>query len=87
MIRIHVGYVGHALLFDEIAKSGQHFHQARDDPGEQARPGLGFDLGEGAPAWVAAQIACGSPPGTCRPECAAWLFVLPVPPAACLQAP
>ena len=36
MIRIHVSYVGHALLFDEIAKSGQHFHQARDAPGEQA---------------------------------------------------
>ena len=29
-------YIGDALLFYKIAKSGQHFHQARDAPGEQA---------------------------------------------------
>jgi hypothetical protein len=37
MIRIHVGYVGHALLFDQMAAAGQQFHQARDNLVEQSR--------------------------------------------------
>jgi hypothetical protein len=31
VIRIDVGQVAHALLFDEIALAGQHSHDARDD--------------------------------------------------------
>jgi hypothetical protein len=31
VIRIDVGPVGHALLFDEIALAGQHSQDARDD--------------------------------------------------------
>jgi hypothetical protein len=34
VIEIDVGHVSHALLFDEIAVAGQHFHEARDDLGE-----------------------------------------------------
>ena len=34
VIGIDVGHVSHALLFDEIAVAGQHFHEARDDLGE-----------------------------------------------------
>ena len=36
VIRIDIGQVGHALLFDQIALAGQHFEQARDDLVEQA---------------------------------------------------
>ena len=31
----HVGHVAHALLFEQIAQAGQHFHAARDDLVEQ----------------------------------------------------
>jgi hypothetical protein len=31
IIRIDVGRVAHALLFDKIALAGQHCHDARDD--------------------------------------------------------
>jgi hypothetical protein len=37
IIRIHVGQVGHALLFDQIALAGQHSQQARNDLVEQPR--------------------------------------------------
>ena len=31
VMRIDVGQVGHASLFDQIAQAGQQFEQARDD--------------------------------------------------------
>ena len=36
VVRIDVCQVGHALLFDQIAYSGEHLHEPRDDLVEQA---------------------------------------------------